>query len=101
MIQKTWNLPGTLKEVTSRMSHREYLTRLAWIEENLNDPEKNEFYLMQIASEVRRVLSKNPNKIKLEDFKIKFASKVTEVQDRMQKSKQAWMAALSMLNRKK
>ena len=101
MIQKTWHLPGTLEELTKGMSHREYLTRMAWLEENLNDPERSDFYLMQIAQEVRRVLSKKPNKIKLKDFRIKFTPKVENVTSAMQKSKQVWMAALASLSRKK
>lgn len=83
------------------MSHREYRARLAWIEENLSDPERSDYYLMQIAQEIRRALSKHPNRIKLEDLKIKFRSKRDLVKDSMSKSKQAWMSVFSMLNRKK
>lgn len=40
--------------------------------EQWNKPTLTHYYLMQIAAEVRRVLSKKPNAIKLKDFLIEF-----------------------------
>lgn len=34
------------------------------------EPNRSDYYLMQIAMEVRRVLSRNPNRIKLKHFKL-------------------------------
>ena len=49
---------------------------LVWIakkrEQDLAEPTPTQWYLMQIAAEVARVLSKNPRAIKTESFKIKF-----------------------------
>lgn len=36
------------------------------------EPNRTDHYLMQIAMEVRRVLSKHPGRIKLSHFKLKF-----------------------------
>lgn len=60
-----------------RWTHREYRTRLAWLDEQWNQPSRNDQYLMQIAMEVRRVLSKKPNAIELDHFKLEFGT--TEV----------------------
>lgn len=45
---------------------------MEWLNNQWNEPDKKDYYLMQIAQEVRRVLSKSPSKIKLKDFLIKF-----------------------------
>lgn len=39
-----------------------------WMEMEVSNPSRSDLYAMQIACEVRRVLSKNPNSIKLKDF---------------------------------
>ncbi|MHC4687246.1 MAG: hypothetical protein ACYTEW_23490, partial [Planctomycetota bacterium] len=42
------------------------------MDEQWNRPSRSDQYLMQIAQEVRRVLSKDPEAIKLDHFKIRF-----------------------------
>lgn len=46
--------------------------RLAWVMEQNTQPDKKDHYLMQIAAEVRRVLSRNPRRVKLSDFVLTF-----------------------------
>jgi len=55
-----------------KTTHREYLLWMSYLYEELNTTSKNDLYLMQIAQEVRRVLSKKPSKIVLDDFQIRF-----------------------------
>ena len=80
-------------------THREYLTRLAWIGEEWNRPSREDVYRMQIAAEVRRANAKDPNRVDLEDFKLKFkerspkSSEVTK-QQRVDLSKAVWQARL-------
>lgn len=70
------------------MSNREYNVRLAWLDRQMNEPSRSDFYLMQIAQEVRRVLSKKPETILLEDhFKIKFGRSSTEPKELTQEDK--------------
>jgi len=54
------------------LTHRQYLAWQAWLNEQWNHPSLSDHYLMQIAAEVRRVLSRKPNEIKLEHFNLKF-----------------------------
>lgn len=61
-----------LDEFMESISYEEYLIRLQWIEDEFDRPNRSDHYLMLIAAEVRRVLSKNPNLIKLNDFKLNF-----------------------------
>ena len=53
-------------------THREYLAWLAYLEDQWNEPTLTDFYLMEIAAEVRRVLSKKPNDIRIGQFLLKF-----------------------------
>lgn len=45
---------------------------MRYFKEELNQPSRSDHYLMQIAQEVKRVLSKKPSKIKLKDFTLTF-----------------------------
>lgn len=56
-------------------SHRQHLTWLAWLDLQWDQPDRSDYYLMQIAREVRRVLHKHPEKVTTEDFKIGFERK--------------------------
>lgn len=59
-------------ECLERITHREYRLWLIHFRKELDQPSRTDYYLMQIAREVRRVLSKKPNKIQLKDFLIPF-----------------------------
>lgn len=49
-------------------THREANIWEWWFQQEVYLPERNDYYLMQIAQEVKRVLSKKPGDIKLEQF---------------------------------
>jgi hypothetical protein len=55
-------------------THRQHLTWLAWLEMEWDRPGRSDHYLMSIACEVRRVLSKKPDRVKLDHFWLKFAA---------------------------
>ena len=79
------------------MTHREYLMRLAFLDSQMDVPSRNDYYLMAIAAEVRRVLSKNPRRIKLLDFLLKFPKKnqPTLTQEQVAKtSKNRWLGII-------
>jgi len=52
------------------MTHREYRTRIAWLDEQWHQPTKTDYYLMQIAGHVANVLSKK--RWKLLDYLLNF-----------------------------
>ncbi len=54
------------------MTHRQFLAWQAWLELEWDRPSRGDCYQMQVAAEVRRVLAKNPNRIKTNEFKLKF-----------------------------
>jgi hypothetical protein len=60
-----------VQRVIREVSHREYLAWMAWFDEQLNQPDRHDFYQMQTALEVRRMMAKNPSKYQMADMKLK------------------------------
>ena len=52
------------------MTQREYEARLSWINKDLEQPSRSDWYLMQIAAEVRRNRVDKPELVKLNDMKL-------------------------------
>lgn len=74
--------------------------------EELDTPNRSDYYLMQIAQEVKRVLSKKPGKVKLKDFLILFnkpKKKPLTLEEKTAESKSFWglMKSVNTLGRKK
>lgn len=55
-------------------THREYRTWSRWLELEWDKPSRSDWFLMQIAAEIRRVLSKKPKLIQLKHFFLKFTT---------------------------
>lgn len=79
------------------LTRRQFRAWREWTAEDLNEPSKADYYAMQIAAEVRRVLSKKPGGIKLADFKLVFKPKKPkpptpqETETAVKLSKAIWM----------
>jgi hypothetical protein len=72
---------------------------MAWLDEQMNVPSLTDQYLMQIAAEVRRVLSKKPKKIKVEHFLLKFVKRGDRMrakERRIKESDMIWLAAMGI-----
>ena len=69
-------MPGTLDELAKSMTHREYLTRMAVIESEWDEPSRTDHYLMQIAYYIVAANSekKDQKNLDLESFKLGFES---------------------------
>lgn len=65
-----YRITEPIAEVLSRISHREFLTRLAWIELQWERPSRTDYYLMQIAWAIFQV--KSVKEILLSTFKLPF-----------------------------
>ena len=52
------------------ITHREFKTWIAWLDDQWNKPSKSDYYLMQIAGYVSHVLSKKS--WKLDTYKVNF-----------------------------
>jgi hypothetical protein len=56
------------------MTYRQFKVWQAWLREEWNTPTRSDYYLMEIACEVRRVLSSKPGNIKVEHFKLEWVT---------------------------
>lgn len=75
------------------MTHRQFLAWQAYNILALNKPERTDHYLMQVACEVRRVLSRQPGNIQMDHFQLKFVERVnTGDKPNMEQRKIAAMA---------
>ena len=72
------------------MTYRQYITWLLWEEEEWNQPSRSDHYLMQIACEVRRVLSGKPNLIQPHIFRLKFRTDNVPSKAQVGSSKARW-----------
>lgn len=61
-----------LEECFKRHTYRQYYAWMAWLDKQWSVPSRTDYYLMQIAQAVSRVLSKKPKAIKLKHFKLSF-----------------------------
>ncbi len=85
----------SLRRCQKEVTHREYLTWEVWLDEEWDKPSRSDNYLMQIAMEVERVLSKNPNKIQMKSKLLKFVAPVVpnlNPEARLAQSKAVWSA---------
>lgn len=57
------------------MTHRQFVAWREYERETMNQPARGDHYLMQVACEVRRVLSRHPSDHKLDHFRLKFVDK--------------------------
>jgi hypothetical protein len=103
-FELAYHLKKTVEELQSLITYSEFLEWQEFLVVERDRNTKEHFYLAQIAAEVRRSMVKNPNKIKLADFVLRFATPEeadTENQEDLKKhkvavSKGAWLAALHM-----
>lgn len=96
----------SLKQLFREMSHREYLMWIMFLGEELDNPNKTEQYLMQIALEIRSGEVKNPRKLKLSDFKLVYDNKKDMPESKLTKqqrtaiSKATWRSRLGIGGKK-
>lgn len=88
------------------MSSSEFLEWCIVLEEEIHEREKTDFYLAQIACEIRRSYVKRPQKYKLDQFLIPFTRKSSRASEpvtksdkesHIAKSKAFWLGGMSNL----
>lgn len=94
-----------LQEMQKGTTSWEFVLWKVFLQERLNRPEIEHYYLAQIAAEIRRVLAKKPREITFKDFLFKFKipgrkekpEVLTEEQkkEHMDKSKRYWFGLFS------
>ena len=92
----------SLQRCQRETTSTEFLEWLEYVEQDVEVPQRMDFYLAQIAAEIRRSMVRNPNSVKLENFLLNLTLRSkqhkplteTEKQMRMARSKAAWYAVL-------
>ena len=75
---------------------------MEYLERDVNAFHHENYYLAQIAAEIRRSFCKHPKKVRLQDFLLKFKNKVIRKKKKMTKeertkiAKSWWGALMSM-----
>lgn len=93
----------SLTEAKAKVTSSELMLWKAYIAWEANAFHREDYYLAQIAQEVRRVLSKSPKKIKLDHFLLKFETKSSKarakaesVETRTTRSKSFWFGIVGV-----
>ena len=78
---------------------------LKYLEKDINDFHREDYYLAQIATEIRRSYVKRPKSVRLKDMLLKFTSNKkpvskTERELHNKKSKAFWLSALGFGKKK-
>lgn len=99
------HLHTPLQEVQQKTSSTEFLEWVSYLEQDSNAFHREDFYLAQVAAEVRRLIAKNPKAVKVQDFILKFVEsrqegKSKNWKERMAASKEYWMAVVGFGRKK-
>ena len=93
--------PSRLRQ---ELTHREFLALDKYLREEWNEPSRSDWYLMQVAAEIRAIgqsFSKTPKPVRLQDLKIEFKEerrkekKPLTKEERAKIAKAIWMARLN------
>lgn len=90
-----------LSEYLRTHTHRDHTTLIAWLDKQWNEPDRNDYYLMQISHDVKQVLSTEPQEYKPGYSRIEFEMSRPEepmspelLKYRTELSKGMWIAAV-------
>lgn len=88
------HLGATVAELRRRITYSEFIGWVTFLEVEQERVSKQDFLLSQIAAEIRRGMVKDPKKVKVEDFFVRYvATKSDKENQRAKRSKSAWLAA--------
>jgi len=86
----------TVRELSERITFREFEDWLLYLDwADYRHQTREDYYLAQIALEVRRSYVKHPNQVKFKDFVYR-PPDIKEKEDRVAASKAAWLSVLEM-----
>ena len=88
------------QEITSA----EFIEWIAYLDEDINRFHRQDYYLAQIAAEIRRSFVKNPVKIKISSFLMKFKGKEKveklSIKEKTKRAKAFWGVMMKFPKRK-
>lgn len=81
------------------MTHREYRLWCDWLSAEWDRPSRTDFYLMQIAAEIKSLImttAGKTGKISMKDFHLKFKNAASPQQEPVEHSKARWFGMVGM-----
>jgi len=88
------HLHSPVAELKARITYSEFLDWLQYLRWQEQRQDKIDFYLAQIAAEVRRGYVRHPKSVKMKDFIITYLNE--DDQHRLERSKKAWLSLLKI-----
>jgi hypothetical protein len=91
-----------LRRVLRSTTERELKAWVKWLDEQMDVPDRADYYQMQTAAAVHRGLVKGPRRVKLTDFRLRFTQErqpsreARTPEEELRRTKAAWFAALGM-----
>jgi hypothetical protein len=85
-------LVGDLKE---RVTYREFLEWLVFLNNEEERQTKQDYYLAQIAAEIRRGQVTNPRSVKVKDFLVEMTT-TPKQKKKMERSKSFWLGMVNV-----
>jgi len=90
----------TVEEIKQRISSSEFTRWQVYIEKEANEFHRQDYFLAQIATEVRRSYVKNPRAVKLKQMLLEFTEPRFKTKKKivptMEESKSFWFAAVGL-----
>ena len=99
-FQVAFHLRLPVAELKDRISYREFIDWLTFLQLEEERQTKQDYYLAQVAAEIRRGHVKNPKTVKTKDFLLEM-KRQTEGQQQAEKSKSVWMGVLKIKEKEK
>jgi len=97
------NIP--IAELKQKTTSTEFVIWMEYLERDVNAFHPENFYLAQIAAEIRRSFVKNPKQIRLKDFLLKFIMpeepKKLSIKERSKRMKRFWFFHVGLKNKVK
>ena len=95
----------TVGRCQREMGHAEYLKWLDWLDDQWNTPDRTDHYLMQVSANIFQSQSRNPTKIRSDQFRIKFVeanAKPTEfeLEQKAEQSRAHWNSFFSGIQKR-
>lgn len=94
----------TIDEVIEKHTHREYITWMDFFDEELNNPDRSDYYMMKLTRTVEHIMS---SKLlpPLEDYKIPFKTAFSKENDAQRRKREqqfmnSWTMFLSPMAQK-
>jgi hypothetical protein len=86
----------TLQEVQEGTTSSEFLEWQVFLEKEMNEHRREDYYLAAIAAEVRRTISKSPRGVRVEDHLLRFrpAGSARKKGPSVEESKAFWLGHL-------